>query len=130
MTDSGGLQQSLAAMGFVELGLALVALCCYSLAFNGSLAGPTRLKAAACAMLAAGGFVATTDPWVHGVILMVIGIAGIGLFVAAVWVLSAVCGLTRRKEPLPASALLPDGSVLENPAAAVRVGPPTPIHSA
>ena len=130
MTDSGGLQQSLAGMGFIELGLALLALCCYSLAFNGSLGGRTRLKAAASAMLAAGGFVASVDPWVHGVILMVIGIAGIGLFVAAVWVISAVCGLTRREAPLPASALLPDAPVAENPAAGVMVQPHTPIHSA
>ena len=37
MTDSGSLQDSLAAMGFIELGLALLALCCYALAFNGAL---------------------------------------------------------------------------------------------
>ena len=37
MTDSGSLQDSLAAMGFTELGLALLALCCYALAFNGAL---------------------------------------------------------------------------------------------
>src|SRR4051812_30129058 len=33
MTDSGSLQDSLAAMGFIELGLALLTLCCYALAF-------------------------------------------------------------------------------------------------
>lgn len=130
MTDSGGLQQSLAGMGFSELGLALTALGCYCLAFNGSLGARARLISAACAVLAAGGFVAMTDPWVNGVILMTLGIAGIGMFVAAVWALSAACGVTRRQLPLPASALVAEGTLQNSPAPTALIPPHTPIHSA
>ena len=62
MTDSGSLQDSLAAMGFIELGLALLALCCYALAFNGGLGLQVRTFAAAAAFAAAGAFAAFTDP--------------------------------------------------------------------
>lgn len=130
MTNSGGLQQSLEAMGFAEMGLALFALGCYSLMFNGALGIRPRVIAAACALLAAGVFIALTDPWMHGVILLVLGVAGIGLFVAAVWALSAVFGLTRRAVPLPASALASNGAPQETSAQSVLVQPNTSAHSA
>ena len=130
MTDSGSLQDSLAAMGFTELGLALLTLCCYALAFNGALGLQIRMSAAAIAFVAAGAFAAFTDPWVHGVILIAIGIAGMGLFVGVVWGLSAAFGLSRRgsREPIP--ALIPEEGVPgEAPAAVVRVRPGSPLHS-
>lgn len=130
MTDSDGLQQSLQAMGFTELGLALFALGCYSLVFNGSLGLRARFIAAVCALMAAGGFVASTDPWMHGVILLVLGVAGIGVFVAAVWAISAACGLTRRGVPLPASTIIATGTPQETIANSVLVQPNTPAHSA
>lgn len=130
MTDSGSLQDSLAAMGFTELGLALAALGCYALAFNGGLALRVRLAAAGVAFLAAGAFAAFTDPWVHGIILIAIGVAGMGLFVAIVWALSAAFGLGRRgsREAMP--AMLPEETApVGDPAAAVRVVPGSPLHS-
>ena len=130
MTDSGSLQDSLAAMGFTELGLALAALGCYALAFNGGLTLQVRLSAAGIAFLAAGAFAAFTDPWVHGVILIAIGVAGMGLFVALVWALSAAFGLGQRggREALP--AMLPEEAApVGEPAAPVRVVPGSPLHS-
>ena len=131
MTDSGSLQDSLAAMGFTELGLALLTLCCYALAFNGALGLKIRTSAAGVAFLAAGAFAAFTDPWVHGVILIAIGIAGMGLFVAVVWALSAVLGLSRRgsREPIP--KLMPEEAAApgEAPAVVNRVRPGSPLHS-
>ena len=133
MTDSGSLQDSLAAMGFTELGLALLALCCYALAFNGALGLQIRTSAAAVAFIAAGAFAAFTDPWVHGVILIAIGIAGMGLFVAVVWGLSTAFGLSRRgtREPIPEliPELAPEAGVPGEAAAVVRVRPGSPLHS-
>ena len=128
MTDSGSLQDSLAAMGFIELGLALLALCCYALAFNGALGLQVRTIAAAAAFAAAGAFAAFTDPWVHGVILIAIGIAGMGAFVAVVWGLSAVLGLSRRgsAEPIP-ELVVQEGTPGVAPAA-VRVAPKSALH--
>ena len=129
MTDSGSLQDSLAAMGFIELGFALLALCCYALAFNGALGLQIRTFAAGAAFAAAGAFAAFTDPWVHGVILIAIGIAGMGLFVAVVWAMSAVLGLSRRgtREPIP--EMIPEeGKPGESPAV-VRVRPGSALRS-
>jgi len=129
MTDSGSLQDSLATMGFAELGLALLTLCCYALAFNGALGLQIRASAATVAFIAAGAFAAFTDPWVHGVILIAIGVAGMGLFVAVVWGLSAAFGLSRRgaREPFP--ELVPEEGVPGEAPAVVRVRPGSPLHS-
>ena len=129
MTDSGSLQDSLAAMGFIELGFALLALCCYALAFNGALGLQFRMFAAAAAFVAAGAFAAFTDPWVHGVILIAIGIAGMGLFVAVVWGLSAVLGLSRRGAAEPIPELVPEEGAAPGAApAVVRVAPKSALH--
>ena len=130
MTDSGSLQDSLSAMGFIELGLALTALCCYALAFSGALRLKIRGSAACAAFLAAGAFAALTHPWVNGVILIAIGIAGMGIFVAIVWGLSVALGLGNRgsREALPivpAEAVAP----APDPAGVVRVVPGSPLHS-
>ena len=128
MTDSGSLQDSLAAMGFIELGFALLALCCYALAFNGALGLQVRTFAAAAACIAAGAFAAFTDPWVHGVILIAIGIAGMGLFVAVVWALSAVLGLSRRSGAEPIPELLPEEATPDAAPSVVRVAPKSALH--
>ena len=128
MTDSGGLQHSLAVMGFAELGLAFVALGCYSLVLNGSLGARGRLVAMGCATFAAAVFAALTDPWVHGVILVALGVGAMGIFVALAWAFSAVCGLTARARALePATSTAddaPQGSAAQLP----HTGH-APIHS-
>lgn len=114
MTDPGGLQQSLAALGFLQLALAFGALGCYALILNGSLGTRARTTAAGCAALAAGALAALTDPWMNGVILIALGIAGIGAFVVAAWSISALCGLAGRRIRAPAST--PAGRPLARPA--------------
>ena len=129
MTDSGSLQDSLAAMGFIELGCALLALCCYALAFNGALGLQVRTFAAAAAFVAAGAFAAFTDPWVHGVILIAIGISGMGLFVAVVWGLSAMLGLSHRSAAEPIPELMPEEGAAPSAApTVVRVAPKSALH--
>jgi hypothetical protein len=105
MTDSAGLQHSLAAIGFVELALAFCCLTGYSLLLSGALRAKARRVAGALALLAAVALAALADPWTNGVILVALGIAGIGLFVVAAWGVSAACGLTRRRLLEPKTAL-------------------------
>ena len=132
MTDAAGLNESLAGMGFVEMGLAIGALGCYSLALSGSFSAGVRTAAAGCAAVAAGAFTALADPWVNGVILAAIGICGIGLFVALAWALSAACGLTARRVAAPVPAE-PQEVAQETPpesaAPVLRARPRTPAHS-
>jgi hypothetical protein len=107
MTDTSGLHQSLAAMGFLELALAFIALACYALVLNAAL-GPTgRTVAAATAAVAAGGFTVMTDPWMNGVGLIAIGIAGLGVFVAALWAVSAACRAAALAMQQPADVSTP-----------------------
>ena len=108
MIESGDLQHSLAAAtGFTELGLAFLALACYCLAFNGALGAQARLIAAATALLSGAGFAFTVDPWVHGVVLLALGVAAVGAFVGAVWAVSTACGLVSRRARAPREAFDP-----------------------
>ena len=106
MTDSGSLQDSIAAMGFAQLALAFVCLTCYAVLLNGALGATTRVAAGASAVIAAGALAALTDPWTNGVILVALGVAGIGLFVIAAWGISAACGLTGRHLAEPANPVV------------------------
>lgn len=126
MTESGDLQHSLsAATGFAELGLAFLALACYCLAFNGALGAQARLIAATTAMLSGAGFAIAVDPWMHGVVLLALGIAVVGAFVGAVWAVSAACGLVARRvrapdpafDPAPAASRAPSARQPSHPAA-------------
>jgi hypothetical protein len=134
MSNSGSLQESLAAMGFSELALAFVALAGYSLVLNGSIGANARWIAGAFFALASAGFAALTSPWTNGIILVAIGIAGIGAFVAAAWALSAACGFRGERRP-PAEFANPEAANAE-PSAAAPLGQAqhpvarSPAHSA
>ena len=87
MTELG---DSLERMSFMQLLLLFGFVACYVLALGG-LFGPTlRLRAAVLALLQALAFTALTDPWVHGALLMVFVVAGLGLFVLMSWLLARV----------------------------------------
>ena len=97
MNDPGGLQHSLAAMGLAEMALALFCLICYCLVLNAAVTSRVRSVAGVLAVVAATALVAATDPWTNGVILVALGIAAIGAFVVAAWLISAACGLAVRR---------------------------------
>jgi hypothetical protein len=130
MTDSGGLHDSLAAMGFLELGFAFAALLSYCLLLNGALGGRMRAIAAGCALACASVLVAMTDPWMNGMILVAIGVAGIGVFVAIAWAVSLACGVATTRQPQLEERAV-EVAVAEPPLAAPagRRPPPTPAHS-
>ena len=132
MTETASLQHSVATMGILELALALFALVCYCLMLNGSLGAKARTIAGACAALAAVGLAALADPWMNGVILIAIGVAGIGAFVIAAWGISALCGFTGRPATLAVveDSLPEKDSLPQTVPAALRAHPHTPAHPA
>jgi hypothetical protein len=64
-----------------------------------------RAYAGLAALLAAIGFAAMTSPWLHGVMLLGFAVVGMGLFIAAVWTLSAILGVVSVGWSRPAERL-------------------------
>ncbi len=85
MTD---LNDSLQRMGFMQLVMLFGFLTTYVLALGGLLRGRARVHCACLAATCAVGFAGLTDPWVHGALLMVFVVAGLGLFVLVAWLLA------------------------------------------
>jgi len=97
------LADSLERMSFMQLLLLFGFVTCYVLALGGLFGSTVRLRAGALALLQAAGFAALTDPWVHGALLVVFVVAGLGLFVVLSWLLARL--LAPRAMPLPPHAL-------------------------
>jgi hypothetical protein len=95
------LGESLERMSFVQLLLLLAFVAAYVLALGAMLGSRWRRRAAAAALLLAVGFAASIDPWVHGALLAVFVVAGLGLFVGASWLLAR---LLAPREPAPTTA--------------------------
>jgi hypothetical protein len=89
------LNKTLHQLTLAQYLLALAFLLGYSTAL-GSIFGPTgRLRALLLALLAASGFAALTHPWVHGVLLVMCAIGGVGLFISVAWAFSAITASDR-----------------------------------
>ncbi|MEY4564978.1 MAG: hypothetical protein RLZZ618_4255 [Pseudomonadota bacterium] len=84
------LNHSLQNMGVMQYLLAVTFLCCYALALGGFLGAGARVGLAAVGVGSAFGFVVLTDVWVHGLLLIIFAVAGIGLFIGTAWVLKAL----------------------------------------
>lgn len=81
---------TLRAFDYVQLLLAFLFVTGYAIAL-GHLFGPLgRRRGGTAALVAATAFVALTDPWMHGVLLVTAAVAGIGLFIVAAWTLSVL----------------------------------------
>lgn len=99
MTELG---YSLERMSFMQLMLLFGFVICYVLALGGLFSPTVRLRAAALALVQAVGFTALIDPWVHGALLVVFVVAGLGLFVLLSWLLARVLA-PRPLQPPPDS---------------------------
>ena len=77
--------QILEAMGPEQCLLAFVFLGSYALAMGELVEARGRRIAVATALAAALCFVALSDPWEEGVMLVALAFVGMGLFSAAVW---------------------------------------------
>jgi len=119
MTELG---DSLERMSFMQLLLLFGFVTCYVVALGGLFGSTMRLRAAALALLQAVGFTVLTDPWVHGALLVVFVVAGLGLFVMLSWLLARL--LAPRQLSLPQVEL--DGSA---PDATTQPPLPPPRHA-
>ena len=106
MTAFGELQQSMQTMGFAQLVCAFAALIGHSLAQSRLVESRLRLFALALALGGAAGFVATTRPWEHGAILLVFGLALLGLLTGLVWALSLALRLATNRPAAAADSAL------------------------
>jgi hypothetical protein len=92
------LGHSLERMTFMQLLLLFGFLTCYVLALGRMLGVRKRQRAALVALASAVAFTTLTDPWVHGALLVVFVVAGLGLFVMLAWLLARWLG--PRLEPI------------------------------
>jgi hypothetical protein len=114
------LGQSLERMSFMQLLLLLAFVAAYVLSLGAMLGSRWRRRAAALALVLAVGFAASTEPWVHGALLVVFVVAGLGLFVLLSWLLARVLG------PRQATAAEPEAAPAES---AVLPGATLPMVS-
>jgi hypothetical protein len=98
MTDLG---DSLQRMSFAQLALLFAFLTSYVLTLGGLLEAAARGRAAAIALACAVGFVACTDPWVHGALVVAFVVGGLALFVVLAWLLARLL-VPRVDAPQPA----------------------------
>lgn len=73
---------------FVQTVLAWAFVGCYALSLGGMLGSSGSTRSAALAGLAAIAFCVVSDHWVHGALLVLFSVAGIGVFVAAAWLIT------------------------------------------
>jgi hypothetical protein len=109
MSVIGELRTSLDAIGFEQQAFLFAFLASYPLVLGGLLEARGRRIAGMTATASMIGFVAMTDPWIHGVMLVVIIVASSGLFIATVCALDQLPRLMARQrlEPIPIQAELP-----------------------
>ena len=120
------LGDSLERMSFLQLLLLFGFVTSYVLALGGLFDSTVRLRAAALALLQAVAFAALTDPWVHGALLVVFAVAGLGLFVVQSWLLARLLG--PRQLPQPADTATPMTSESAADTAAPPSQPPRPAE--
>ena len=105
----GDIKASLDAFGVEQQACVLVFLMSYPLALGALLEPGGRRVAGAIAGASSIVFVVMTDPWMHAVLLLVLGIGGIGVFIAAVYVADAVSRrIALRGMALPEDEVLPE----------------------
>jgi hypothetical protein len=90
MSVIGEIHASLDAIGVEQQACVFVFLMSYPLALGGLLEARGRRVAGGLAGASALAFVLLTDPWLHAVVMVVFGVGGTGLFIAAVYVVDHV----------------------------------------
>lgn len=79
---------SLNKLSLLQMICAWTFVACYALALGGMLEARGSRRAAGLAALAAVLFCAFGENWVHGALLVMFAVAGMGIFVAAAWALA------------------------------------------
>ena len=107
------LGHSLERMSFMQLLLLFGFVTSYMVSVGGLFGAGVRLRAAAAALAQAVAFVALTEPWVHGALLVAFVVGALGVFVMLSWLLARMFG--PRALPLPA----PDSEAVDSSPATV-----------
>lgn len=96
-------------LSLVQMVLAWLFVASYALALGGMLGSKGSLRAGLVAALAAALFSALSIDWVHGALLVLFAVGGMGLFVAASWLLTYSLGrlLSHGKPDTQSAAALP-----------------------
>jgi hypothetical protein len=120
-----GLFDDLDRMSLLQLLLVFGA--CISTAFTlgALLSARARLFAGAMALGCTAAFIVSSDSWPNAVMLAAIAVAGLGLFTAAVWVITRLAGLEphgRRAATPPDSSLPSEEPTAAQPAPIGRQG--------
>jgi hypothetical protein len=123
MSVLGNVFDSLKAMSLLQLLLAFIACTGYALVQGHLLAPRGRRNAGIAAALAAAGFVFESREWTYAAMLLTFAVAGLGVFVALVWLTSRLLGVARaRRQPVGdevlAEAAAPLGAPRARPAPA------------
>lgn len=99
---------SLNKLSLLQMVCAWTFVACYALALGGMLEARGSRRAAGIAVLAAVLFCALGENWVHGALLVMFAVAGMGLFVAVAWALARFAAwFVHRGTPLPPAAPAP-----------------------
>ncbi|MEP7099220.1 MAG: hypothetical protein ABI781_01840 [Burkholderiales bacterium] len=119
---------SLRSMTQLQLLLAFIACIGYAFAQGSLLAFRGRRAAWIAAALAAIGFAFESDDWTHATMLLGFAIAGMGSFVAVVWLTSRALGIDHGDVSLQAVETEP-APLQPNPARTRATPPSAPAHS-
>jgi hypothetical protein len=121
MAVLGDVFDSLRFMSLLQLLFAFFACIGYACA-QGRLFGPRgRRNAGAVAGIGAIGFVLESREWMQGAMLIAFAIAGMGVFIAMVWLTSRLLGMARARRQSALDEALPEAAV---PAGGARALPP------
>ena len=114
---------TLQGMGVEQYLLAFLFLVSYAFALSDFIGVRGRHYAVMAALTAAIAFALRTDPWMHGVLVVVVAMVAIGVFAGIVWGLWAAFGWPHSDMPAPErpetpNAQSPDGTLSLGAAAA------------
>jgi len=119
----GEIRASLDAIGYEQQTCVFVFLTSYPLAIGGLLESRGRCTAGLMAGAAAIAFALLTDPWMHAVVLVVLGVSGIGVFIGAVYLVDHLSRrVAMRGMPKPQPQPLPDLAAAAPARQRVRIG--------
>ena len=96
------LRDSLDAIGLEQQAFLFSFLTSYPLAIGDLFELRGKRWARVAALVSGAGFAAFTDPWIHGVLLAVMLVVGMGLFIVMVYLIDALpLAVMRLKSPAP-----------------------------
>ncbi len=116
-----GILLTLKNLSFAQMVLAWVFVACYALALGGMLGATGSMRAGFTAALSGVLFAVFSDQWVHGALLVLFAIAGMGLFVVAAWALAQSCAWSLSQgERQPTRTPAPRAPLVGPPVGALR----------